>query len=284
MLCMARGRPSTDSTPVRDKTIAEMRAEFNAEETRRKENYDKAMNALKKMRDPSKAALSSLNSYDREKIREYLKKPYNSETKLREAAEYLYYRNQILYRLCHWYASMWSLDCRQVIPDYSFTQENDPQKMLAQYEETLDKLDIYNIQGNWHDVALRCYLEDVCFTIFFRDETGAFFYILNPDECKIDGRYMTGEFTYSVDMSKWKSVQKRQLAEWLGEPLTSMLKEYDDKKEKWVHMPEKYGAAFKFNSDRPDLVIPPTAAILQQVAGLNDIADLQALKDEASVY
>ena len=104
---MARGRPSTDSTPVRDKTIAEMRAEFNAEETRRKENYDKAMNALKKMRDPSKAALSSLNSYDREKIREYLKKPYNSEAKLREAAEYLYYRNQILYRLCHWYASMW---------------------------------------------------------------------------------------------------------------------------------------------------------------------------------
>ena len=281
---MARGRPSTDSTPVRDKTIAEMRAEFNAEETRRKENYDKAMNALKKMRDPSKAALSSLNSYDREKIREYLKKPYNSEAKLREAAEYLYYRNQILYRLCHWYASMWSLDCRQVIPDYSFTQENDSQKMLAQYEETLDKLDIYNIQGNWHDVALRCYLEDVCFTIFFRDETGAFFYILNPDECNIDGRYMTGEFTYSVDMSKWKSVQKRQLAEWLGEPLTSMLKEYDDKKEKWVHMPEKYGAAFKFNSDRPDLVIPPTAAILQQVAGLNDIADLQALKDEASVY
>ena len=102
---MARGKPSTDSTP-RDRTIEEMRAHFNEEEARRKENYDKAMDALKKLRDPGKAALSSLNSYDRQKIREYLKKPYSNEAKLREAAEYLYFRNQILYRLCHWYASM----------------------------------------------------------------------------------------------------------------------------------------------------------------------------------
>lgn len=281
---MARNKSSTDSTP-RERTIEEMRAQFNSEEARRRENYEKAMDALKKIRDPSKAALSSLNSYDREKIREYLKRPYSNEAKLREAAEYLYYRNQILYRLCHWYASMWSLNCRQVIPEYSFTQENSPDNMLKQFEETLNMLEAYNIQGNWHDVALRCYLEDVCFTIFFRDETGGFFYILEPDECRIDGRYYAGDFSYSVDMSKWKSAQKQQLIEWLGEPLSSMWKEYEkDTSNKWIHMPEKWGGAFKFNADRPDLVIPPTAAILQQVAGLNDTADLQALKDQASVY
>lgn len=280
---MARGKSSTDSTP-RDKALEEMRAQFNAEEYQRKQNYDKAIEALKKFRDPGKAALTTLNSYDREKIREYLQKPYSNEAKLRESATYLYIRNQILYRLCHWYASMWALDCRQVIPSYTFTKENSPESMLKQYEETLNKLEAYNIQGNWHDVALRCYLEDVCYTIFFRDDTGAIFYIMNPDECKIDGRYMTGDFSYSVDMSKWNSAQKREIAAWLGEPLTSMLKEYDDTKVKWIHMPEKWGGAFKFNSDRPDLVIPPTAAILQQLAGLNDVADLQALKDEASVY
>lgn len=279
---MGRQKKGTDSTPK--KALEEMRAEFNTAETIRKENFAKAIEALKKFRDPGKAALSSLNSYDREKIREYLKKPYSNETKLREAAEYLYYRNQILYRLCHWYASMWSLDCRQVIPEWSFTSENNQDTILKQYEDTLNMLDAYNIQGNWHDVALRCYLEDVCFTIFFRDETGAFFYILNPDECRIDGRYYSGDFSYSVDMSKWKSAQRQQLKEWLGEPLVSMYKEYEKTNEKWINMPEEWGAAFKFNSDRPDLVIPPTAAMLQQIAGLNDIADLQALRDEASVY
>ena len=280
---MARGRPSTGSTP-REATIEEMRAQFNKDEARRKENYEKALNALKQLRDPAKSSVSALSSYDREMIRSYLQKPETHEEDLRKSAQYLYYRNQIVYRLCHWYASMWCLNCRQVIPDYSFTTENSPDKLLKQYENTLKVLEAYNIQGNWHDVALRCYLEDVCYVIWFRDKNNAFFYILEPDECKIDGRYYTGEFSYSVNMSKWTSNTKRQLAEWLGEPLKSMLKQYDDTKEKWIHMPDKYGAAFKFNSDRPGVVIPPFSAILQQVAALNDIADLQALKDQASVY
>ena len=281
---MARNKSSTDSTP-REKTIEEMRAEFNKDETRRRENYEKAMDALKQLRDPNKAATATLNNYDREKIREYLKRPYSNEANLRQAAEYLYFRSQILYRLCHWYASMWALDCRQVIPKYSFTKENSPEEMLSMYEETLNVLEAYNIQGNWHDVALRCYQEDVCFVIFFRDDRNAFFYIMDPNECKIDGRYYTGDFSYSVDMSKWSSPQKQQLMEWLGEPIKSMWNEYQkDTSQRWVHMPDEWGAAFKFNSDSPDLVISPEAGILQQLAGLNDIADLQALKDEASIY
>lgn len=280
---MARKTTGTDSAP-RTKTIEEMRMQFDKEEARRMENFKNAMEALKKLRDPGKAADVSLNSYERKKIREFLKRPAANEDKLREVADYLYYRNQILYRLCHWYASMWSLECRQIIPTYSLTSSNDPSSMLGQYEETLNKLDAYNIQGNWHDVALRCYLEDVCYTIFFRDEHNAFFYIMNPDECRIDGRYLSGDFSYSVNMAKWKSEKRRQLAGWLGEPLISMLKEYDDNNTQWVHMPDEWGAAFKFNSDRPQLIVPPTSSMLQQIAALNDIADLQALKDEASVY
>lgn len=282
---MPRGRPkSTDSTP-RERTIEEIRATFNSEEAKRIANHEMAVDALKKYIDPTKdAKLSSLNDYDRKKIRSFLQNVPKNEKNLREAATYLYYRNQILYRLCHWYASMWCLNCRQVIPNYSFTSENKPDATLKQYEESLNILETYNIQGNWHDVALRCYLEDVCFTVFFRDSDGAFFYILDPNECKIDGRYMSGEFSYSVNMGKWKTEYKRNLAKWLGEPFVSMLDESDRTNNNWIHMPDKWGAAFKFNSDKWDLVIPPTAAILQQLAALNDIADLQALKDEASVY
>ena len=280
---MPRKQSSTASTP-RDMTLEEMRAQFHQDEYNRQKNFEQAIEGAKKLNDPRKNIVQTMNSFDRELIRNYLKNPARNEKKLRESSVYLYYRNQILYRLCHWYASMWSLDCRQVIPDYSFIKDNDPNAMLKQYEETLNVLETYNIQGNWHDVALRCYLEDVCYVIFFRDKDGAFFYIMDPDECKIDGRYMTGEFSYSIDMSKWESETKRNLAAWLGEPLLSMLREHDETKEKWIHMNDKFGAAFKFNSDRPNVIIPPFSAILQQVAALNDIADLQALKDQASVY
>jgi hypothetical protein len=85
-------------------------------------------------------------------------------------------------------------------------------------------------------------------------------------------------------MSKWRSKDKRQLAEWLGDPILSMLRESETTGNKWIHMPDDYAACFKFNSDRPDLVLPPLTPVLQALSGLNDIADLQAIKDDASVY
>ena len=275
---------SKEKVTVSKQPISAIKEQYKLEQERQKANFDKAIQSIKKLRDPNKNATLSLRSYEREAIRNLLKNPANNEEGLRKAILYLYYRSQILYRIIHWYAGMWCLNCRKVIPQYSLIKDNDPKKMLKQYENTLDQLDIYNIQGNWHDVAVRCYLEDVCYTIFFRDKGGAMFYILDPSECKIDGRYDSLEFSYSIDASKWKSGYRRELADWLGEPFTSILREYERTGEKWIHMPDKWGAAFKFNSDRVDMIIPPFAPLLQSLASINDLADLQALKDEASIY
>ena len=252
-----------------------------------KANYDKAMKAidgLKYLRDPNRSTSYSLSQYDREQIRGYLQSPGSNEENLRNAARYLYIRSQIFNRLCHWYASMWDLRCRKVIPSYTLLKDNDPDKMRKQYEGTLKTLDSYHMHNNWHDLALRCYIEDIVYAIFFRDGENGFFYILEPSECRIDGRYYTGDLSYAVDMTKWRSNQRRQLAEWLGDPLESMLKEYDRTGEKWIHMPDEYAACFKFNSDRVDLIFPPFAPLMQPIAGLNDLADIQAISDELSIY
>ena len=267
-----------------NQSVAAIREQYNHNAEVQKKNFDEAIKGLKFLRDPNKASTASLNSFDRETIRKYLQRPANNEEGLRNAADYLYFRSQILYRLAHWYSTMWDLRCRQIIPNYSLTKDNNADKILKQYENTLNLLEQYDIQGNWQDVALRCYLEDVCYTIFFRDQTGSFFYILDPSECRIDGRYMTKEFSYSLDMSKWRSAQRLELAEWLGSPITDMIDEYKRTGVKWVHMDDKYGAAFKFNSDRPDLIISPFAPLLQSISTLNDTADIQALKDQASIY
>ena len=254
-------------------------------ETLIKTNYEKAIDGLKQLKDPTKSTNYSLSSYDREQIRSYLQSPGSNEENLRNAARYLYIRNQIFNRICHWYASMWDLRCRKVVPTtYTLLKDNDSDKMRKQYENTLKILDAYHMQNNWHDLALRCYIEDIVYAIFFRDDENGFFYILEPSECKIDGQYFTGDLSFAVDMSKWRSAQRRQLAEWLGDPIESMLKEYDRTGTKWIHMPDEYAACFKFNRDRLDLIFPPLAPIMQAIAGLNDIADLQALSDEAAVY
>ena len=249
-----------------------------------KSNYEKAQEALKRLYDPTRTSSASVTSLDRERIRGYLQAPGNNESGLRNAARYLYIRNQVFNRLCHWYASMWDLRCRIVTPTFNLVKDNDKDKMMKQFENTLKVLDSYHLHGNWHDMALRCYIEDIVYAIFFRDGENAFFYILDPDECRIDGEYYTGDLSFSMDMSKWRSAQRRQLAEWLGDPIESMLNEYEQTNERWIHMPDEYAACFKFNHDRLDLIFPPFAPLLQSIAGLNDAADLQAIRDQASVY
>ena len=170
--------PRTSSGAKSASSVAEKKAQY--QENQRK-LFEEAIEGAKKLRDPNKNSTMSLNSFDRETIRTYLQSPANNEENLRNAARYLFYRSQPLYRIIRWYASMWDLRCRQVIPtEYSYTKENSIDKIRKTYETTLRQLDVYDIQNNWHDVALRCYLEDVCYTVFFRDDTDAFFYILDP--------------------------------------------------------------------------------------------------------
>jgi hypothetical protein len=73
------------------------------------------------------------------------------------------------------------------------------------------------------------------------------------------------------------------MLEWLGEPLTSMYNEYKRTCEKWIAMPDEYCACFKFNSSDLNYIIPPIAPLLQQLAGMSDMEDIQALLNDSLI-
>lgn len=277
---MATRKNGVNSTSVVDKA----RSIAEEEEKIRKERFQIAVDALKNLQNPNSNNTVTLNQSKRDEIRTFLQSPASNETNLRNAARYLYYRSQIFFRIINWYADMWCLQCRKVIPDYSFTKNNKNNTILKNYENTLNTLDLFNIQSTVHDALIHCYLEDVCYSIFFHDDTGAFFYILDASECKVDSRYMTNDFGFSVDMSKWQSSKRQEIIEFLGEPLKSMYDEYKKTNNKYVHMPDEYAACFKFRSETPTLVIPPFATLLQELAGLNDLEDIQAVLDKQSIF
>lgn len=265
-------------TSAKSGTVAEKRTDYY------KQQYDKAVEALKKLKDPNRNTTSTLNSYSRETIRGYLQSPATSESGLRNASRYLYYRSQIYYRIVQFYATMWDLRCRKVIPKYNLAKGGNDSKILKSFYNTLDKLDIYDIQGNWYPVVEKCLVEDVCYSLFLRDDTGAFFYILDPDECRIDSKYMTGDFGFAINMSKWRTSTRQQLIEWIGEPLISMYEEYQNTNTSYIHVPDEYAACFKFRSSDYNVLVPPFAEMFQELSGLNDLADIQAIADEASIY
>ena len=237
------------------------------------------------LRDVTKEASTRITTIDRETLKEYIKNISSNEKTLRNTSRYLYYRSNIYFRVINWYATMWNLRCRLVTPKYSFSENNDSNAMLKSLEDTLAYIDKLDMPGNMVGRLINAYLQDVTYAVAYIDETGLFFYELDPDECMIDSRYSQGDFGFSIDMSKWGTTRKQKLIEILGEPFSSMYEEYQkDTSNKWIHCPDEYASCFKFRTDNWELCIPPFLPDFLEYAGLADLIDIQAEADQLSIY
>lgn len=264
-------------------TVAEIKKWYN-ENKESVSLYVKAKDSIRTLRDVTKQQTREVKTVDRETLKGYFNNVGGNEKNLRKVTRYLYYRSNMYFRLINWYAGMWNLNCRKVTPKYDLVKGADPKKSLRQFNDTLDMLDKMDLQGTLTEVLINVYIYDVCYSLAFYDDTGMFFYVLDPDECIIDSRYFGGSFGFSLDMSKWVSDKRQKIIGYLGEPLKSMFDEYKRTNQKWVHCPDKYAACFKFRTDSWDMVIPPFIGLFLQLAGLEDLVDIQAAADELSIY
>ncbi len=268
-------------------SVSEIKEIYERDQARQQKNYANAKDAVKYLRDLSKSIKNrTIDTTDREKIRRFLTGNIGGNGKyLIKASRYLYYRSQIYNKLIHFYADMYCLECRSVTPPFDFTKEMDSQNALKQFNDTLNFLDIMNLKNNFNEVFLNLWIEDASFNIFFHDKTGAMFYRIEPEECIFDSRYMIGPgLGFAIDMSKWKSPERQRLIEQLGSPLKEMWDEYKETGIKYIHVPDKYSAAFKLRLDLWDSIIPPIISMFGQLANLNDLADIQADADELSIF
>ena len=258
------------------------------EEIQKKYNetiFAKNSEIYKQLQDVAKTSYKTINTIDKETLKTYYKNIGSNEKNLRNTARYLYYRSNIFFRLINWYADMWDLRCRHVKPKYDLTKDNDVSKTLKSLNESLDVLDNLNLHGNMTEALITTYIEDVYYSIcYYEKDLGTFFFRLDADECAIDGRYQTGDLSFSVDMSKWKSKQRQQIIEWLGEPLKSMYDEYERTNEKWIHCPDEYAFMLKFRMDDLNTIIPPFLPLYLMLASNEDCIDIQAVADELSIY
>lgn len=264
-------------------TAAEIEQWYNENKTNI-ENYAKARSEAYSLRDANKSVNKNISTIDKESLKTYFSNIGSNERNLRTVSKYLYYRSNIYNRIVGWYASMFDLRCRKVTPPYSLTKNANAKKMLKAYDSTLEMLDRMNMQGNMHEVLTNVFVNDVCYAVKYLDDTGMFFYVLDPDECIIDGRYNTGDYSFSINMANWKSAQKRIVMEYLGEPFKSMYREYENTGKRYIHCPDKYAACFKFRTDTWDMVAPPFLSLFLQIAGNEDLVDIQGEADALSIY
>ena len=279
---MANNSSATNGTPKR--TAAELRKWYEENRTAI-ERYTKAKDGADILRDVTQVVTPpSVQTINKEELKQWFNNIGSNEKNLRKTARYLYYRSNIFYRLVNWYADMFELNCRKITPEYSLIKNNNANKFLKSYNDTLDALDILNLQNNMLEALINVFVEDVYYGLILKDETGSFFYRLDPDECLIDGKYYTGNYSFSLDMSKWVSTKRQKIIEFIGEPLASMYKEYKSTNVKYVHVPGEYSVCFKFRTDMVDLVVPPFVTLFLQIAALEDLVDIQADADALSIY
>ena len=282
---MAQSKNEVSNAPLGQKkmTAAEMK-EWYEQNKYKLEKFESTENAFKKLRDVTKNnRQTTLSSYSKDNVIKYLKNVSSYEKELRNLSRYLFYRSQVYFRLVMYNATMFDLNARYVVPPYDMTKDNDKDKMLKSYYQTLKTLDLMDLQHQMLPVFINNFIEDAFYGCCWIDDTGMFILPIPSEFCKISGRYFTGDYSFSVDMSNYKKFE--DIIELLGEPLSSMYAAYGgDNSKKWQDMPDEYALCTKARMESWETVCPVYSGLFLDLINLLDLADIQAIADEQQIY
>ena len=130
-------KKTISSTP-KQPTANEMR-EWYEKNKSRLERYEDATSAITSLRDIQKSkTYTTISNYSKEDVKNYIKNISSSEASLRSLSRYLYYRSEIYYRLCKYYANQIDLSIRNIVPPFIISDNNDVKSTLQKYQILLD--------------------------------------------------------------------------------------------------------------------------------------------------
>lgn len=129
------------STPTR--TAAEIK-EWYEQNYSKIQKFEKIQEALRLL-DPTKNVSRTYSTFDKTKLRTYMKNPISQYKNLRNLSRYLYYRSSVYRRLIWFNATMIDTNARSVIPLIDLKKGGDKEKVLKSYYETLTVLNNMNL-------------------------------------------------------------------------------------------------------------------------------------------
>ena len=263
-------------------TANEMR-EWYEKNKKHIENFASAEQSLKSLKDVTKTSTKVVSAFSKDALRTYLQNIGSNAKNLRNLSRYLYYRCHAYYRWVMYNATMFDLSCRSVIPKYDLVKGGDAQKMLKSYYSTLTVLDELNLQYEFLKALIIAFREDVFYgCAYYTEGEGMFILPLDPDYCAISGIFNDSSYSFSMDMSYFRSRQY-ELESW-GSPFTEMYNEYSRSGIKFQPMPPEYAVCLKSRPETWDLELPVASGLLNSIIGLIDVEDIQAIADEAEIY
>lgn len=257
-------------------TAQELRAWFD-------KNKD-ALSGIKQISDPNKPSSKTMSTFDRDKLRTYMKNPYSNIKQLRNLSRYLFYRCQVYKRLIQYNANMINLNYRQVVPLVDLNKGSDKKKILKSYYETLQQLEYADLNLAFRPACVTVFREDVFYGCAYWDSTGFFILPLDSDFCYVSGVYSDGSLAFQMDMSYFS--RKKEMLDNLGEPFVSMWNEYqkNTSKNKWQPFPEEYAVCLKYDLTDLENPIPPFVGMFDGLISLEDLRGIIDIANEQDIY
>ena len=280
---MAQENNSNITIPQTSKRSVKEIKEWYEQNKKKLENFAKIQDALKLI-DPAKSSTRTYSTFSKDKLRTYMKNPITNYKNLRNLSRFLYYRSSVYRRLIWYNATMLDINARTIIPIINLTKENDKNKILKNYYQTLTVVENMNMALEFLKMYIIAWREDAAYGVAFYDDTGYFILPMDGEYCRVTGAYQTGDLSYAVDMSYF--TKNPDMVDWIGEPFTSMYNNYlkDRTNGKWQSVPDEYCVCFKINIDDYEIPLPPMMSLFNSLISLSDQEDIQAVADEQQIY
>lgn len=231
-------------------------------------------------------------SFNKDNLRAAMQNPLTdaNQKTLRKLAQYLYHLSFPLRRIIAYYASQIDMTAYTAIPNVSMVEDYDEEEILTNYETVLKRLKRMNLPSNMYEAMVTAWREDCVYLYSYYDEgeeadVNSFVnIIMDGDYCRISSKNYDGTFNYAFDFSFFSGSNSVYLEYWDKEFTTKYNAYQNDNSLRWQELDPSRAVCFKVNSDQMDRVIPPFAAILEDVIDITDLRSITNVKDELSAY
>lgn len=234
------------------------------------------------LNDNKQAEYAFYKNFNRDKVQEWLAKPQNYEKQLREVSRFLFvssshYRRAILY-----FATLPMF--KYTIDLYGITDFEglDEKVIKKKYLDTVNYIDVMNLEHELSKVSLICWLEDTFFGYEYRLKDSYFIQPLDPNYCQIssieDGSL---NFQFNFEYFNTKKEELDRVDPEFKEKYNLYLT--DKKKYKWQELDSEKTICVKIN-ENCDYSVPPMSGILESLYDIEDFKQLKKAKTELENY
>lgn len=231
----------------------------------------------------NKQAITFFNkNFDRDKVQDWLANPQKSEKNLRQLIRFLFISSSHFRRTALYFATlpMW----KYTVEMYGCLDfdELEPKNIKKKFLESINYLEVMNIEHEFAKISLICWLEDAFFGYEYRLKDSYLIQPLDPDFCQISGSE-DGVFSFKFDFSYFRTRE---------EELKNIDPEFNDKYElyksdtkkyRWQELNSERAICLKINENF-DFCVPPLSGILESLYDIEDFKQLKKSKTELENY